>query len=294
MVCENPPVCANETCAPGHGGVLNTGLTLAWLNAICALSIGVFLFWGGALWMAAPGDSHALRIGVSYAVTIPLVVGALLCTRTFSLRHAVSATAVLWAVKLVITSSLYALLVPDGVDRYAPRRAWESASSAPATIGYRPGGLPGERTELKGAAPAGAVVALAAPPPGLPAPEPRTWDWTIAGGRHDEPVRLAWAGDTLRVSSRDPVLHTLRIVTAGRAVANVPLVAGVAPRALPAPPPGVYDLLCENHAQERAVLVVVDHPYATRADANGSFVLKGVPAGRHDVCIYPAKIGGDR
>ena len=295
-VCGNASLCETETCARAHSGLLGTGLGVRALLVVLAASIAVFLLWDGPIWLAPPTATHVERIGISYLLVPLLVELALRGARTRTTDHLLTATALLWAVKLVVTSSLYALLV-GSADRYAPSRAWEHPPVAAQTAGpsgYRSASLPGNQTVLSGRVSAGgapvsgAVVVLDAPPPGLPPGAPRDQPWVIRDGRHDEAVRLITVGDHVRVSSEDPVLHTLRITGGGRALTNLPLVAGVASREIEAPPPGEYALTCENHPRERAQLVVVDHPYATRTDATGSFVLKGVPAGRHALCVFTA------
>ena len=124
-VCENPSLCKNETCAPTHIAVPGTGLGPLWLGAILCGSIALFLVWGGPLWLAPFGASHLVRIGASYAVVIPAVYLALRRCGTWSPAHLAGATGAIWAVKLVITSLLYALLSFGG-SRYEPARPWEA------------------------------------------------------------------------------------------------------------------------------------------------------------------------
>jgi hypothetical protein len=65
----------------------------------------------------------------------------------------------------------------------------------------------------------------------------------------------------------------------GHYVANDPLPPGAAPREVPALPAGRYLLSCASHPDERAVLVVVDHPFLARTDTDGRFRFDGVGGG---------------
>lgn len=104
---------------------MGTGLSGRALAGVLTLSVGVFLLWDGALWSVPAGASHVERMAVSYAVVIPAVELALRHARRWSAPRLLSATALIWAAKLLVTSTLYAMLVAGGGDRYAPVRTWE-------------------------------------------------------------------------------------------------------------------------------------------------------------------------
>jgi hypothetical protein len=70
----------------------------------------------------------------------------------------------------------------------------------------------------------------------------------------------------------------VRVVRDGRTLRNVPVPPG-ATVLLSGLGAGVFQLSCQHHAGERSTLVVVDHPYAARTDAEGRFALRGVPPG---------------
>jgi hypothetical protein len=55
--------------------------------------------------------------------------------------------------------------------------------------------------------------------------------------------------------------------------------------------PGVAKVYCNIHPQMSAVVVVRDNPFFTRAAADGSFTIEGVPAGRHVVKAYHERAG---
>jgi hypothetical protein len=128
------------------------------------------------------------------------------------------------------------------------------------------------------------VVIVDDPPPGLPLAAPMEVAIAIAHDRYAEPLYLATTRDHLGVRNGDAALHTLLVSQNGRAARNLPVPPGTAP-AVGALAPGVYRLSCENHASERATLVIVDHPYAGRTDASGAFLLRQVPAGARRVVI---------
>ena len=122
-VCENAPVCAR-----GPEEVLATGLTAGELAAILATSVLVFLFWDGPLWSAPAGATYVLRIGVSYAIAIPLAAGALARASRLSAARVAASVAVVWTAKLVITSTLYVALATETGRTYTPIRTWEHAA----------------------------------------------------------------------------------------------------------------------------------------------------------------------
>ena len=50
--------------------------------------------------------------------------------------------------------------------------------------------------------------------------------------------------------------------------------------------PGVVELLCNVHAEMSAFIVVMDTPYVASVQSNGSYVLKGVPAGAYTMVAW--------
>ncbi len=87
--------------------VPGTGLPLYALLILIGASVGLFVFWNGALWRVPRGTSHVGRFVVSYLAVIP--IGALLLAALKRLTWArfVTSVAVVWAVKLVMSSLIY-------------------------------------------------------------------------------------------------------------------------------------------------------------------------------------------
>ena len=289
-----PPVAPDEDEVrdPRRVSFLGSGMSAAELFAILALSVLVFLVWGGPLWSAPAGASHVARIAVSYLLAPVAVLALFLVDVRWSWVHFGSAVALLWSAKLVVTASAYAWLASGSGTRYQPAQARDDVASFVAQTGYRPAAALPPVADLsgtvleRGQSVEGAVVLVDTPPPGTPLGAPRTIELTIAGGRHVSPTVLAATGDRILVENRDSALHTLRFTRDDRARGNVPLPAGSGPRVVPMPEPGVYHLSCENHPGESATLVVVDHPYAARTDGAGRFRLLGVPRGDRRLVVH--------
>lgn len=266
-----------------------TGLPLGLFGAIVAVSVALFVVWGGWLWAAPREASHLARFTVSYLAVVPLAALALLAVHRWSWPHMLAAVATIWCIKLVLTALLYLALARGTAVRLEPVRL-EPRAAAPAgtettyhaAAGAGPHGALAGRVTLSGQPFVGSIVYLAAPPPGRPPAAGTSVDLGIEQARYDRPLTLALVGDVVRVHSRDSELHTVHLrqdLDAGeRALGNQPLrPGGVIPLSLRKP--GRYRITCDNHRQENAWVVVVDHPYATTTGVEGGFHLPAVPAG---------------
>jgi hypothetical protein len=49
---------------------------------------------------------------------------------------------------------------------------------------------------------------------------------------------------------------------------------------------GFIEVVCNPHPEERAFLLVFDHPYATLTADDGTFSIADVPPGKHDVRVW--------
>jgi hypothetical protein len=282
----------SAAAAPKPHERAGVGLALRPLVVVFVASVALFLFWDGPLWLAPPGASHVGRILVSYLAVVPLAALALMLVRAWSLTRFCTSVALVWGVKLIVTASLYPFLAPESASQYKPAKVPASARAprrGPARSGYQPAPSPGPLSRLAGVVTrgdipvAGAVVLVVEPPAGLPTAAPSELEWVLGAGPFGV-TRLAKVEDRITVVNRDGVLHTLRASGDSGTLWHVPAPAG-ATASIPELAPGVYELGCANHADERAALVVVDHPYATVTDTTGRFELFGVPSGRRDLLV---------
>jgi hypothetical protein len=270
------------------------------LGALVVVSTALFLFYGGALWLAAPEASHVGRFAVSYLAVPPLAALLLLAVRRFSGTHVLTAIGVTWGIKLVVTSVLYFAAAPGTA--HVPTAASATVAPTvpkPAATVPEYGAAGGDFTHgdiratvVRGGVPVpGAVVFLDRPSPGLPAGETGAVTIGIRGSRYGAPAYLVPASSDLKVESADTTLHTLHLYEGSRAVLNVPLTAAAGSRQVPSLEPGIYEARCDTHATERAAVVVVDHPYAIVADQAGQALLGRVPAGPVTLVVVTGEPG---
>jgi len=259
------------------------GLTPTSYVVLLLTSIALFLFWGGPLWTAGRQASHLARIGFSYLAVVPLAALLLLWRKQLTWTHLLGACGSIWAIKLVLTVTLYDVIAPDRRPGLEPRSASEARRTTVAR--YQPSSTTFQSGEIIGSVvgPAGAIkeasVFLESPPPGSPLAAPRKVEIAIQSSRYSQPLYVTSRSDMLVAVNHDATLHTLRVRAGGRPFSSQPIPGSPQPRPIHLPPPGVYEVNCANHASEIAWLVVVDHPYVARSDQAGRFVLNNVPLG---------------
>jgi len=275
------------------------GLTPTSYAVLLLSSVALFLFLGGPLWTAGRQASHLGRIGFSYLAVVPLAALLLLWRKQLTWTHLLGTCGSIWAIKLVLTATLYDVIAPDRRPRLEPRSASEAH---PATlVRYRPASTAFQSGEIIGSVigPAGAIkgaaVFLDSPSPGSPLAPPKTVEIAIESSRYSQPLYLTSRSDTLVAVNRDRTLHTLRLRAGGRPFSSQPVPGSPQPRPIHLPPPGVYEVNCANHSSETAWLVVLDHPYLARTDEAGRFALNNVPLGEvrvRVVAVGPTTQGG--
>lgn len=274
----------------GAHGTFGSGLAPISLAGALLVVGAVFLFFGGALWAIPTGTSMIPRL-LAATVAAPLAaVLALLAHRRLSIPRAIGATALVSSAASVLVTLLFVAVSPGSASKYKPKDTWSQGQApgpAPAAASEHyaraPGPFPsgtisGSVLEPE-AGGARALVSLSRPRPGLPLGEPAAISIPFGTRGLTPAIVAAKVGDHLVLESKSATLHTFSLTQGGRSLRNVPVPPHQAGRSVPAPPVGVYEIKCSNHAGEVATLVVFDHPYFTGTDGQGAFKLEDVPAG---------------
>ncbi len=284
------------------GTVLGSGLSALSYGVLLTFSVVLFVGYGGPLW-ATPG-SHGMRFAVSYLSVVPLAALALGLRRKLSSAHLVTAVGTIWAFKLLITAPLYYALAPGGaLQDIGALPTARAATAKPAAVtaskasAYEPadgkvaeGAIRGT-VSVGGKPVAGVAVVLERPRPGQPLGEPRELSITLADDGFDSRIYLTSTVGVLRFRNRGKHMHTARLMDGGRTRLNAPVPPGGQSNALAIEQPGELEIVCGTHTDERAALIVVDHPYAATTDARGAFELARVPAGSAKVVAIDALDG---
>ena len=272
-----------------------TGLSFSSYGFLLAGSIALFVFWGGPFWSASRESSHFARIAISYLAVVPVAAILLARAKQLTWTHFLTTCGSAWAIKMVITVTLYEAFAPSA--KLEPRLASQSSAAARAPR-YRPAPAAFAQTTLAGSVTRdqlpieNALVFLEAPAAGLPNLPRRQVELIIEGARYGEPLYSTTRLDSLVLVNRDGTLHTVRFTIEGRAHSSQPLPSSAVPRVIAPPAPGLYRLTCANHSSESTWLLVFDHPYVTRTDHSGSFALNNVPLGETQLNAVAASSEG--
>jgi hypothetical protein len=110
--------------------------------------------------------------------------------------------------------------------------------------------------------------------------------------RLEPKLQLALVGSTLNVRNDEQVAHQVRLFRDGapQPVYQIPFIfAGqLVPAERPLTVPGILEARSTQDSSLRAVVVVVDHPYAAVVRTDGRFVLDSVPPGRYRLMAISA------
>ncbi|MDB4338600.1 methylamine utilization protein [Rhodopirellula sp.] len=100
--------------------------------------------------------------------------------------------------------------------------------------------------------------------------------------RFEPHVVIAQVGDTLKVTNSDAVGHNANLQFFNNAAKNpmIPPNQDVKVE-LTESEPGIVEVRCNIHPWMKALLLVLDHPYASVSNASGELVIKGIPVGEH-------------
>ena len=134
---------------------------------------------------------------------------------------------------------------------------------------------------------ANAVVTVA----GVRTPAPAEVVLTNERCRFSPRVSVLRPNGTIKMTSRDPVLHTVHAAPdGGRALFNVSLPIPNLTLSKPVDRPGLVRLTCSTHTWMRGFLHVTEDMAAV-SGADGTFRLTGVPAGRQTLRIWHETLG---
>jgi hypothetical protein len=101
---------------------------------------------------------------------------------------------------------------------------------------------------------------------------------------------VATVGSTLEARSSDPVLHTTHLH--GAASENLPLPSKGSTASAKLRQAGLIKVLCDKHGWMEAFIRVDPHPYHAVTDAEGKFVIAGVPAGTYKLKVWHERFLG--
>ena len=134
---------------------------------------------------------------------------------------------------------------------------------------------------------ANAVVTVA----GVRTPAPAEVLLTNERCRFSPRVSVLRPNGTIKMTSRDPVLHTVHAAPdGGRALFNISLPVPNLTLSKPVDRPGLVRLTCSTHTWMRGFLHVTED-MAVVSGADGTFRLTGVPAGRQTLRIWHETLG---
>jgi plastocyanin len=111
-------------------------------------------------------------------------------------------------------------------------------------------------------------------------PRPTRTTVTMKGKAFLPRVAVVPVGGTIDFPNEDPIFHNVFSVT-GENRFDLDLYKRPKSASWTFQAPGVVRVYCNIHPQMSAVVLVRDNAHFTRATADGSFMLEGVPAGRY-------------
>ncbi len=125
---------------------------------------------------------------------------------------------------------------------------------------------------------------------GAQKPAPKTITLDQQGCRYRPHVQAAPAGSTLEILNSDPMLHNIHGYLGQQTLFNIamPLKGQKVPR--PLPRAGLVRIKCDVHNWMSGYIVVSDEPYAV-VGQDGTYTIKGLPAGAYTVTAWHEKLG---
>jgi plastocyanin len=149
-------------------------------------------------------------------------------------------------------------------------------------------GVPNESVEVANGHLENVVITLKGS--GLPKPPPQTITIDQRQCRYRPHVQAAGVGSTLQILNSDPMLHNIHGYMGQQTLFNLamPIQGQKIPR--PLPRAGLVSIKCDVHSWMQGFVVVTDAPFAVVGE-DGSYVIKGLPAGSYTVTAWHEKLG---
>lgn len=135
------------------------------------------------------------------------------------------------------------------------------------------------------------VVYMESPPPAPPAANSAPPVLNQVNCQYVPHVLALRTGQTLRVTTSDPTLHNVHGLCSENEPFNFALIAPGQTRDLKFDRPEAFQIRCDVHPWMRAYVHVFDHPYFAVTGKDGTFEIKGVPAGSCTLVAWQEKYG---
>ena len=141
---------------------------------------------------------------------------------------------------------------------------------------------------------ANVIVYLKTSPDGPHKPTRPAPEVVVREGSYVPRILTVMAGETATIKSDDGTLFSPRISLINNnpnCYATTPGPNGEVPVPLEKPEPLPMPVRCDINPNLAGYWLVVDHPYAAVTDLTGSFTIKDLPAGEHELIIWHEEIG---
>jgi len=100
-------------------------------------------------------------------------------------------------------------------------------------------------------------------------------------------------GSTIVFPNSDPIFHNVFSLSPA-ATFDLGRFPQGASRSRAFDRPGLVKVYCHLHSHMSATILVLDHPYFTVPDLDGTFTLTGLPEGRHTLAAWHERVGEHR
>jgi plastocyanin len=97
-------------------------------------------------------------------------------------------------------------------------------------------------------------------------------------------------GTTVEFANSDPLAHNVFSISSPKRF-NLGLYERGTVRRMKFDQPGVVQLLCNVHQEMSGFIVILKNPYFARTAADGSFLIQGVPPGKHRLRCWHEAMG---